>query len=87
MSYRLLKSEDIEYRISRRNYFSIEVVTRIIYGAIGVSLAYFVLYKKCLFCVDCNPIVTGFFCILSLSCFSATGLPIDKVINIKVPLD
>lgn len=42
------------------------------------------LCSNCLFCKDCNPIVTTYLSIISLSCFVNIGLPIDKLANVSM---
>ena len=72
--------EDIEYQISSRRYYFVEFILKIIYSLIGGFISY-LLYSKCLFNLDCNPIVTVFFSVLALSCFQAAGFPIEKLVN------
>ncbi|MGA2774990.1 MAG: hypothetical protein ABSE81_02880 [Candidatus Omnitrophota bacterium] len=77
------KKKDAEHDISKKRYFIAEFIFKPIYLCIGIRIAY-LLYNECLFDNTCNPIVVTFFSILSLACFLALGLPIDKLVNIHL---
>ena len=76
--------ENAEYQIHAKKFYVIKFIDKMIHLLVGVSISYYVLYDKCLFSLNCNPIATVFFSILALSCFQAAGFPIEKLMNIKL---
>lgn len=51
--------------------------TAFCFGA-GIAL---MIYQECLHDPECNSIAVGFFAVLSLIFFSASGLPVEKFVN------
>jgi uncharacterized Tic20 family protein len=76
--------ENIEYQISAKIYYAIELIFKIMYLFVGAVISYYILYNICLVNFTCNSIVTFFFSILALSCFQAAGFPIEKLMNIRL---
>jgi len=60
--------------ISKRKYIISEFIVRLFYLSVGIFIA-ILLYHKCLFNPNCNIIVTIFFAIIGLSCFSSRRCP------------
>ena len=76
-----LNSEHKEIDPSGLAYFFIWVI-RFFYLGLGFIISYFILYKECLHDEKVNSIVTTFFSVLALSCFSGFGL---QIVNIPLP--
>lgn len=77
-----IKSKIIVYDIPKWAIILITAFIKILLLCVGLSLAY-LLYQKCLFNKECNQIVVIYFSILSLACFQALGMPIDKFVNVN----
>ncbi|MEW6095464.1 MAG: hypothetical protein AB1567_02905 [bacterium] len=75
--------KDQEYRNPKRRYYLIEWGLKLIFLGIGIFIT-ILLYNKCLFNPNCNPIVTIYFTLLGLTCFLHAGLSIDKLANVKL---
>lgn len=48
--------------------------------AVGAGIALY-LCQNYLHCNTCNPVVTVFLCIVSLSCLVSVGLPVDRLVS------
>lgn len=71
------------YTSSRFWYFCVIFCSKIIYLGVAIWIAV-MLYDKCLFNKDVNPIVVAYFGIISLACFLHVGLRADKLANVSV---
>lgn len=60
-----------------------EIMFRVVMFGIGAGVAYMI-YRECLHDAECNSIAVGFFAVLSLIFFSASGLPVEKFFNEEV---
>ncbi len=79
------KKPEIRYDISKVKYYTILIIGKLFILTVGLIISYYILFKRCmLISSGCNPIVTVFFAIIALACFYNTGLPIDKILNIKL---
>ena len=78
-----IDSDDKVYKVSKRAYVVISMLFRLFYLSIGFWLGY-VLYSQCLFNPNSNTFVVVYIALLSLACFQACGIPIDKLINLDL---
>lgn len=63
-------------------YFIFTILFKFIFLGIGITIGYYICFN-CLFCKDCNDVVTAYLSLVSLACLLNFGLPIDKLINLK----
>lgn len=78
-----IDSDDKVYKVSKKVYVIISTIFRMFYLSIGVWLGY-ILYSQCLFNLTTNTFVVVYISVLSLACFQACGIPIDKLINLDL---
>ncbi len=76
-------STNERHLLSSSQVFWFEFVRATLFLAFGGWIMH-VLYYYCLFNTNTNPIVTVYFCLLSLGCFISVGIPIDKLANISL---
>ena len=77
-------TEHAIYNFSKGWYWFFIVVKFVVYGFIGIYISKCILYEECLHNDKCNPVVVTYFSILSLACFCACGVPIEKLSNVSV---
>lgn len=78
-----IDSNDKVYRVSKKSYAIITAFFRLGYSGVGFWLGY-ILYHQCLFNPNSNTFVVVYIGLLSLACFQACGVPIDKLINLDL---
>lgn len=78
-----IDSDDKVYKVNKKTYVLITSLFRLFYMAIGIWLGY-LLYSQCLFNPEVNTFVVIYLALLSLACFQACGVPIDKLINLDL---
>ncbi|MEW6620504.1 MAG: hypothetical protein AB1422_14405 [bacterium] len=78
----IIGRKDEEYEIPKGRYRLFEWSVKLVCLGVGIFITT-LLYNKCLFNQNCNIIISVYFALLGLTFFSAAGLPVDKVVNIK----
>lgn len=76
-------SDDKVYKVGKSVYILISSIYRLIYFLVGAWLGY-ILYNECLFNPNANTFVIVYIGLLSLACFQACGVPVDKLINLDL---
>lgn len=78
-----IDSDDKVYKVSKKTYAIVTAFFRLFYSGIGFWLG-FLLYSQCLFNPNSNTFVVVYLALLSLACFQACGVPIDRLINLDL---
>jgi len=66
-------SKVIGFQHSKKVHYLIEAGTKLVFFTVGISIT-ILLYHKCLFNPNCNPVVTTYFAFLELLFFGSAGL-------------
>ena len=76
-------TEDQVYKVGKKAYMFISVTYRLLYLTTGVWLGS-ILYSECLQSPTSNTFVIIYLGILSLACFQAAGIPVDRLVNLDL---
>lgn len=78
-----IDSDEKVYKVGKKTYLLATAVFRLFNLGVGFWLGY-VLYSQCLFNPDSNAFVVVYLGLISLACFQACGVPIDRLMNLDL---